>query len=432
MSNKSSPNLIQLIVSFSAPLSSVILMIFGSAFYTTFLSIFLDSSHYSREEIGWIHSSFYLGMFVGAFQMEKLIKRIGHIQALAVFGSLATSATLMQGLYQDFIAWTVLRFLFGLSLAALYIVIESWMLHNSTVKTRGVILSLYMISLYAAQSVSQQLLFIIDIHTSFPFMISALFTALSVIPVGLSTSRITLPSVHEKVKFFKIIKASPFGVSGCLVSGLILSALYSFFPIFSVSINIPSENLMSITIAGGALLQWPIGKLSDYFERQRVLLFVVGIALVLSVLGLIIQGASIANTLILFFLAGGLLFTLYPLSITQVCDHLENSHIVTATSLLLIAYGLGCVLGPIASSIVIERLGIHAIFLYFAALLGLLGCVGIYVTIRRPIVPLKEQTEFMPLPNMTPVAYELDPRSEALQDEKCGDSVDSLKLSNFS
>ena len=415
--NEGSSNFFHLIKNFSAPLCSVILMIFGSAFYTTFLSVFLQREGFGREQIGFIHSAFFLGMFLGAFQMERLIKKVGHIQALAVFGSLATSATLLQALYQTFPAWIFFRFLVGLSLAALYIVIESWMLYKSDLKTRGALLSLYMLCLYTSQSASQQLLSLVDINSYTPFLVSALFTSLSVIPVGLSTSRITLPSSKDSIGFFHIFKVSPFGVTGCFISGLILSALYSFLPVFSVSKNIPSENLMSITIAGGVFLQWPIGKLSDYFERRRILLLTVLVAVVLSILGFIFRDASIKVFLPLSFLIGGVLFTLYPLSITQVCDHLDHSHITRATALLLIAYGSGSVLGPIASSAMVEVFGINAIFPYFAMLLVGLGLVGLYSVIRRPIVPLDQQMDFLPLASVTPIVCEMDPRSEEVSQD---------------
>ncbi len=412
MNNNNSVSIIKLTISFIAPLTSVALMIFGSAFYTTFLSIYLDSEGYSRGEIGFIHSAFALGMLIGAFQMEKLINKVGHIQALAVFGSLATCSTLLQALHQSFASFVILRFFVGLSLAALYIVIESWMLYHSNTKTRGVVLSLYMICLYTSQSISQQLLSIIDIHSFTPYIASAIFTSLSIIPVGLSTFKIANAHHHEPIKFRDILKISPFGVSGCFISGLILSALYSFYPIFSVSKGIPSANLMSVTIAGGVILQFPIGKLSDYFERRKTLLIIVITALIFSISGIFVTNNSSTSILVLSFLMGGFLFALYPLSITQVCDHLDHAHVTTATALLLVSYGLGSIAGPIASSTVIDIFGINSIFIYFTILLMLLGGIGSYTTIRRPIIPLDEQTDFIPLPNMTPVGFEMDPRGD--------------------
>lgn len=416
MRKRSLLNFFHLFRSFSSPLASVTLMILGSSFYNTFLSVLLQNKGCSREKIGLIHSAFFLGMFLGAFQMEKLIKKIGHIQALAVFGSLATSSILVQSICQDFSVWLFLRFLLGLSLAALYIVIESWMLYKSTVKTRGTILSLYMLCLYSSQSASQQFLAFVDVNSYTPFVIAAIFTSLSVIPVGLSTSRIKLPPTHQSIKFLQIIKTSPFGVTGCFVAGLVLGAIYSFFPVFAIAKNIPSENLMSITIAGGVFLQWPIGKLSDIFERRRILLITVLISIALSLTMFAYRDAPISSILIFSFIIGGLLFTLYPLSITQVCDHIDHSHITTATALLLIAYGFGSVLGPIISSFVIGFIGINAIFLYFVVVLGVLGILGIYATIKRPIVPIEEQTEFQSMPNVTPVAAEMDPRGDSEDD----------------
>ncbi|MCF7806772.1 MAG: MFS transporter, partial [Simkaniaceae bacterium] len=129
---------------FIPPLLSVILMMLASGFFTTFVSLYLNGHGVAKENIGLIQSAFYLGMLLGAFRMESLIRRVGHIQALAVFASLASGTVILQLISQNLIVWGAMRFLNGMSLAAIYIVIESWMLDYSTVKTRGVILSLYM------------------------------------------------------------------------------------------------------------------------------------------------------------------------------------------------------------------------------------------------------------------------------------------------
>ncbi len=403
---------LRVLYTFASPLSSVIIMIFGSAFFTTFMSLYLESKGYRSDQIGYVQSAYFLGMLVGAFQMEKIIKRIGHIQALAVFGSLATCATLLQLLWPNYIVWIVLRFLFGVCLAALYIVVESWMLHYSTVKTRGVVLALYMVSLYGAQSASQLLLKFIDLHSATPFLISALFTSLSVIPVGLSQKRITLPESQETIRLLSLVKISPFGSAGCFISGLILSGLFSFFPLFALEKNISSSFLMAITIGGGTLLQWPIGKLSDYLERRKTLLGVVLVALSLSFTIFFLHSRLSFGILTLSFLLGGFLFTLYPLSITQVCDHLDPEHLTRVTALLLVIYGFGSVFGPMLSSIIVGAFGIDYLFLYFILLLTILSIVGSYTTLRYPIIPLEEQGDFVPLPNVTPVAYEMDPRTD--------------------
>lgn len=402
----------RLFIDFAAPLSSVALMMLGNGFYTTFITLYLNAHGYTGAEIGYAQSAYFLGMFLGGFKMESVIVKIGHIQTLAVFGSLGTSAILFQGLWAFFPAWVFLRFLIGLSIAAIYIVIESWMLDRSNAKVRGVVLSIYMIVLYTAQSTSQQFLTLFDIDSYVPFLIAALFTSLSVIPVGLSTQRFHLPAPHETAKFSQIFKISPFGTSGCLASGLILSTIYSFFPLFAIEKLVPSEQLMFVTIAGGVILQWPIGKLSDFVERRVMLIAVVFITLFLGLIALILPDPSETTILILSFLIGGFSFTLYPVSTTQVCDHLEHAHITKATAFLLLVYGLGSVAGPLIASVFIEALGIDAIFLFFSFVLGITGFVGVYMWVVRPRIPFEEQNIFIPLSREASISYEMDPRKE--------------------
>lgn len=405
-------NFLKLLRQFSAPICAVILMIFGSAFYTTFLSLFLNSKGVPQSEIGYLHSMFFLGLLVGAFFMENLIKRVGHIQSLAVFGSLATSSTLIQGLEHEYWVWLATRFLNGISLAAIYIVIESWMLYESTPRNRGVILSIYMMSFYAAQSLSQQVIGFIDINTYTPFMLSALFTSLSIIPVGLSVKRITYPPDHESMGFMYVMKKSPLGVAGCITSGLLLSAVYSFLPLVALSRGILSKDMMTATIAGGFFLQWPIGKLSDYFDRRKILILMIALSLAVCLTNYFFREFAIQMSLLLTFLVGGFLFTLYPLSISQVCDHLDNSQVTTATALLLVAYGVGSVSGPVLSSWMIQQKGIDILYLYFSVLLALLLLLGLWSAFFRPKIPIEDQEDFVPLPNVTPVANEMDPRGE--------------------
>src|SRR5690606_27677198 len=186
----------------------------------------------------------------------------------------------------------------------------------------------------------------------------------------------------------------------------------AFFPLFATSRLIPSEYVMSLTIIGGIVLQWPLGKLSDFFERRLMLFLTVAFAMLIALASYSYTGYDRQYLLISCFLLGGFAFALYPLSLTQVCDHIASVEITRATALMLITYGFGSVLGPITASQGVEAFGIRFIFLYFAAILFLMGGVGLITMIRRPSVPLEQQGEFVPMVTVTPIASELDPRSD--------------------
>lgn len=383
-----STSFFSLLKSFSAPLLSVALMMLSGGFFVTFISIYLDTHGASKFQIGLVQSAYYAGMLFGSFKMEKFVRKIGHVQSLCAFGALATATIMLQMLYPNLYVWILLRFISGICLAAIYIVIESWMLvSNGSMKSRGIILSAYMISLYASQAASQQILKCLDIQGHYPFVISALFASLAIIPISLSTPKIPLAKEEEALSFIQIGKTSLFGSFSCVASGLILSALYSFFPLYAERRGVSAQNMMSLMIIGGVLFQWPFGKLSDLFNRKKVLLSIIGTSLTTMIAGFAYLGL---NPLVLYsfaFLIGGFSFTLYPVAMTCLCEKLSPAQITKATALLLIAYGIGAAIGPIICSFFVSVFGMAAIFFYLSIVLISIGLIGLISLYKEKAVP---------------------------------------------
>lgn len=406
-------NIIRFILFFSVPYASTALMIFGSSFFMTFLSVFLEKEGYSRSTIGILHSAFFLGLLLGALNMKRLIQKVGPNQTLMFFGSVSTCSILLQALYPSIIIWVILRFIVGVSLSALYIIVESWILDNSTANYRGVLLSLYMLCITVSRSTSQFILSYVDIYGFTPFIVSALFTSLSTIPLGLSTPQlIHSPPTEESPKYTNIVKYSPLAASGCFISGLMLSSIYSFFPVFSISKGIPSQNLMAITLAGGIFFPWPSGLLSDFYDRRKCLILFIGVAFAFCNIGFFYEEIQDWQFLFLCFYIGGFALALYPLGVALMCDHIQESNFTNVVSFLLISFGIGSVLGPLISSVTVEMFGIDAILIYFALILAIPGGIGAYSILKRPAVAQEDKSEFLNVRHVTPVAVEIDPRGE--------------------
>ncbi|MDB2613529.1 MFS transporter [Chlamydiales bacterium] len=407
----SKTHLLHIIKPIFAPLSAITLLMLGQGFFLTFISVYFNFLGHDQWLIGVVHSAFYAGMLIGAYFAEKLINRVGHIRAYAAFGAIGTACVLLQGLTSDPTVWTIARFITGFSMAVYYIVIESWFLDKGTIETRGVILSLYMIALYSSQAVGQYILNFVNINSAEPFYVAGILGALSAVPLTLTTSATPELSIQSVQTLGKLLKVSPFGVIGCVIAGIILSSIYSFSPIYALDVQIQVSFLVSVIIAGGVFLQWPLGRLSDIYDRRLVLLGVASFTLIPSILILFFP----YNQSVVFplaFILGGLSFTLYPLSITQVCDRLQPHDITKATSVLLIAYGTGAVFGPLIAPFFIELMLPAGLFLFIGVTSILLSVVGLVSFIYIPKVPESIQTDFVALPNVSPVVYELDPRSD--------------------
>ncbi len=398
-----------LIRSILAPIFSLALLMLGNGFFITFISLRLQLDGYGATIIGFVHSSYYAGFLVGAIGIESFIRRIKHIRSFAFFASIGTAIIMIQGIFVNPYVWIAARFVAGLCIASLYVVIESWLLIISPISKRGVVLSFYMIALYFSQAASQYIIEIIGYESLLPFLVTGFLCALSVLPVACTTSRAPDYDESSVRNVFKMFRTAPFGFIGCVLSGSILSSIYSFTPNYAIQTGISVPLMMSITIAGGFLLQWPIGYLSDIFDRRKILIMS-SFATLLPVLGIIFATSKTIPILALSFFLGGFTFTIYPLSITQVCDRFPAEDITMVTGVLLLAFGVGSVIGPLIAPFFINAIEPYGLYLYIGTVSLVLASIGLYAHFRFPPVPNYEQGDFVPLPRQTPVAYELDPR----------------------
>src|SRR3546814_19161021 len=102
-----------------------------------------------------------------------------------------------------------------------------------------------------------------------------------------------------------------------------MGAFWGRTPLYAVRLGLQVDDvarLMADTIVGGAVLQWPIGRLSDRGDRRPVMAVLgVAAAALAGTLALVgaVQGAdgSQWRRYALFFVFGGLAFSGYPLCV---------------------------------------------------------------------------------------------------------------------
>jgi MFS family permease len=128
--------------------------------------------------------------------------------------------------------------------------------------------------------------------------------------------------------------------------------------------------------------------------------------------GLVVAGSSTAVLFPLIAIFGGFAFTLYPLAVAHANDRLDAEELVGAAGLLLLCYGVGAVIGPALGAAGMRGLGPAGLF---AVLSAACACLALYVQWRRfrvPAYPGETHTAYVSVPRSTPVASELDPRSD--------------------
>lgn len=400
-----------------APLTSLFIFMLGNGLFTTLVVVHLHLDGASSMVIGSMTAAYYLGLGCGSFRIERFIVRVGHIRAFAAFASTLAAVSIFQGLVEEISVWLILRFMGGFATAGLFVVIESWLLVQSSINTRGQMLAIYMVSLYAAQALGQFFINLGDPKTLNLFAIAAMLCSLSVIPLAMTY--ISSPKVDEPstLSFKKLYQVSASGVIGCFSSGLVLGAIYGLVPLY-VSQKTNSSSLVSIimacTIFGGMALQYPVGRLSDFVER-RLVLIIISICSVIFSLAIIILFQYHWLIFTLFFLFGGMTFTLYPLSISHACDQLDSKDIVAGTQGLLLAYSIGATIGPLIAPEFMTLMGASGLFIYFIVISGAVAIFFAWRKTQRGSMPREEH--FITMPQTTPIMSELDPRAEGVSSQ---------------
>ena len=214
------------------------------------------------------------------------------------------------------------------------------------------------------------------------------------------------------VRLVELMRISPLGVIGTFSAGIVNGAFWGMAPVFGQRLSFEEAQialLMSATILGGATLQWPIGHLSDRFDRRTVLVITsfATAAIAAAAAYTVIKG--VPGMAVTSFVYGGLMFSLYGISVAHANDQLVQEQVLGATQGLLLVYGLGAIMGPLLGGIAMQGMGPAGLPVMSVAAAGLLGLYGLYRMTRRAAPPVEEHTGFVPLVRTSPVALEMHP-----------------------
>ncbi|HEV8078039.1 MAG TPA: MFS transporter [Marinobacter sp.] len=390
------------------------ILLAGSGFLGTLLGLRASVENFSEFTIGLIMSAFFAGYIVGSYLCPHLIRRVGHIRTFAALSASAAVVSLLHGLMIDPWVWGLLRLINGICMLGLYMVVESW-LSGQVTHRRGLLFAVYMMVSLAALGAGQFLIAIYGPEELASFVLVGLLFCLGLIPLALTRQHQPVLPAVANLPLRQLFAISHVGAVGSFASGMITGGFWGMSAVYALSVGMGNADValfVAAAIFGGALLQWPVGHLSDRFDRRLVLLWVALAAALMA--GLIFWLGNYSRWMLVIFTAlyGGLSFSLYALSVAQTHDQITAENTMGATRGLLLLNGIGATLGPllVGAAMAITRAS------FFPALLALLLLLlGYYVrrqVARDPAVPADLRSEFVPLMRTSEAAMEMDPRTD--------------------
>lgn len=401
----------QLLPVFSLLLSTALLLI-GHGMQLTLLPLRGAANGMSDQLIGLSASAYFAGFVASCLLTPGIIARVGHIRSFSILAATMISALLFLDLLNQWVVWILLRFMTGFAICGLYAVIESWLNSESTPQTRGKLLSIYTFIVLSSMTAGQFLINIGPADSAAPFTLAAVFLALAIVPVSL-TSRMQPAPVHSrKIDFGLLYQRSRPAFFGALLSGLVVGSFWSLGAVFASRY---SENqtdvtwFMSFAIAGGALLQYPIGWLSDKIDRRYVLtLLCIAGAASSSVVAISTQESWF---LIAVFIFGATVMPLYAIALATAADVASSEEFVSIGTSVLLLNALGAAIAPIGLGQIMTAFDATALFWSFAVLCALFSVLFAILTRKPRNVTVDEQTPFTPAGSeVAPESFEMDPR----------------------
>lgn len=370
-------------------LAGVLAIQLGNGLLTTALGLRSDAAGFSAGEIALVMSGLYVGQVLASVTAPRYIARIGHVPAYVIFALLAALSPLMVLLSVDPVTWAASRFIFGFGLAGIFVVVESWLNERSANAMRGRVFAVYILVQLAGLMVAQGFVPMLADNLTLSMVAVAAFGALAIFPVAFGDAERPARHPFMRASFRALIAASPVGVAGATAAGFVWAVVMAMSPIYAQRAGFDAEGValfVAALVLGGIVLQLPIGWVSDLRDRRIVLAGMAGLAAVAASVGAAAHDHSAALTVAAITLFGGLTFPFYTVAVAHVNDRIDPAHRLPASGAMILLFGIGSVLGPIAASAAMEAFGPRGFFLLLAAVTAALGAYAAYrILIARPL-----------------------------------------------
>ena len=403
-----------------------IMMAYG--FQGSLLGVRAVQEEFSLTSTGFMMSGYFVGYFIGAATIPNIISRVGHIRVFAAFASLASLVILVHSIIINPFIWFLLRVMTGISMVCIYTVAESWLNDRSSNKNRGSVLSIYMVILYGTMGIGMFLLNFSSPKNFQPFILVSVITSAALIPILLTKKK---PPTFKRIQAMSIknlYEASPLGFVSSFFYGTIQSALFTLLAVYASSMNFTILEISIVTFllaVSGAIAQFPVGKLSDIYDRRKVLVISSFGASIFAIIAILVsrqmylpEGLATSKTwfYIFFILFSFCSLPMFSLILAHTNDNISKENFVAAGAGLQFLFGLGAMSGPFLCSIFMDLVGPNGFFIFlffFHSIIGLFGIyrMGVRQTIENP------DSQFVAMPQtITPAGIELNPTTEPIEE----------------
>ncbi len=270
------------------------------------------------------------------------------------------------------------------------------------------LLTAYVLELALFYGIGQFLALDLDVAGSRMLIVPAALYVLAMVPVAGVSAISPAPPATVRIDLTAAFRIAPVGAVSCLYTGLVSSTFSAIGPLYGTELGLGQRSVVLLMAAGqvgGLVLQYPLGLLSDRLDRRWILVAMSLGAMAVAAVFLQVGPATPLPVLIaLCACFGGVVESFYPIGVAHANDRADPASYVAVSSNLLLLWGVGGAVGPIAGTLALARIGAAGFFWYALVLSAGFLVFALWRIRRRARHDAAACEEFVAYPNPADLA----------------------------
>ena len=398
------------LVAIASVIGSLALVAVGNGLMFAYIPVRLGADGFAPTWAGGILTGLSAGGIAGCLLTGAIVRRIGHARAYMVLSALIVLSNAAVGAGAYPVQWIFARALYGFAISGMFIVAQSWLNDAVDNSIRGRVMAAFYVSYVVGLGIGSALMGMLDIGSAQAPLIGIAFTALSMLPIGMT--RLAQPPAPEaaSVAVRRAWRISPVGVAGMLAVGGLSMMIAGFTPIHATAKGFTQQEVAVLLVCmplGTLLFQIPFGWISDRTDRRYVLIAASLLVAVAGVAAARYDAAALTVILVIYVVWSGASESIYSLASAHANDRAAKDDLVTLSSSMLFAWSVSGFIIPGLGTALTAVYGTQS-FIYVAIIIAIAyGLFVIWRVLRAPPVPADETGSFAPMTAQAPLPVEL-------------------------
>jgi MFS family permease len=299
----------------------------------------------------------------------RIAARLGPVPAMVAGSAVMALTFALMPVLQGSWWWVLLRLVSGVGLILPWLVGETWINTVSSDATRGRVLAVYTVLLFAGWAAGPLLLDAIGTTGVLPFVVGIAGMVLLAGPLVAARRLAPTLAAPGRFRIREVLALAPLALAASATGGVVEFGYISLLPVYAVEAGASDSTalrLLSVLLIGGIVLQFGVGWLADRVDRTALLaalgVLLAALAVLLATV-ITMAGPAFAAA----FTLGGVVMAFYAVGLALLGQRVPRERLVVANAGFLMAYEGGAVVGPLLGGVAIDVWPPHGIAVVTAA-----------------------------------------------------------------